>query len=255
VGSLALVRRRPRVAGALLALSVLVKIYPAVLIGYFTLRRRSVLWWCGIAGLSILAISVLEHGIAPYSNYLTKVVFGRDYPYFGEHNVSLFGMWGRMFMASDYGVAVANLPWLARLLTFGTGAGVLVVCIWASYNRANDSDLGEQLRFGLWLCAMMFLSPSNGFYTFVVMLLPLLTILRYLEEHDNVKIRNWLIVGTALLCWPPAWTDWQPWLYQTLHTGFGLLLLTPSIYGLLIYFCLLAWLSRQRQVSVSYSDY
>jgi hypothetical protein len=126
---------------------------------------------------------------------------------------------------------------------------VLAVCVWAS--RAAAGALGEQLRFGVWLCGMMLLSPSNGAYTFVVLLMPLLAVLRYLELNNDRRIRAWLIVGTALVCWPPAWTDWNPWLYNTLHVRFGLLLLTPAIYGLVIYVGLLAYLVRSERAACS----
>lgn len=151
----------------------------------------------------IVALSLLLHGAGPYINYLNKVVLGRDYPYFGEHNISLFGFWGRLLIANDYGVALMHAPWLARMLIGASGLAVLAVCVWAS--RAAAGALGEQLRFGVWLCGMMLLSPSNGAYTFVVLLMPLLAVLRYLELNNDRHIRAWLIVGTALVCWPPAW--------------------------------------------------
>ncbi len=249
IGSFALARRRSWLAGTLLALAALIKIYPAALAGYFALRRRGVLGRGVAAGLVIVALSLLLHGAGPYINYLNKVVLGRDYPYFGEHNISLFGFWGRLLIANDYGVALMHAPWLARMLIGASGLAVLAVCVWAS--RAAAGALGEQLRFGVWLCGMMLLSPSNGAYTFVVLLMPLLAVLRYLELNNDRRIRAWLIVGTALVCWPPAWTDWNPWLYNTLHVRFGLLLLTPAIYGLVIYVGLLAYLVRNERAACS----
>ena len=245
LGALALARRRPWASAALLALAALVKIYPAALSGYFLLRRRGVLARALVAGALLVALSLLVHGPAPYSNYLSKVVLGRDYPYFGEHNISLYGFWGRLLTASDYGVPIADVPWLARLLTLGCAAAALALCAWAS--RGPTTALAEQLRFGAWLCAMMLISPSNGAYTFVVLLLPLLGAARALELRPDRRARAWLVVGAALVCWPPAWTDWQPWLYNRLHIGFGLLLLTPAFYGLLLCTGLLAWLARREQ--------
>lgn len=252
IGSFALACRRPWVPGLLLACAVLVKIYPVILGGYFLLRRRAVLWWAMAAGLAIVAAELLLHGIAPYSDYLSKVVRGRDYPFFGEHNISLYGFWGRLLTASDYGVALMHAPGLARALVLACAAAALAICVWISLGPIGA--LGEQLRFGAWLAAMMLLSPTNGSYTFVVMLLPLLAVLRHIELTGDRHVRAWLVVGAALLCWPPAWSDWQPGLYTTLHTGWGLLLLTPSFYGLLICFGLLARLARYHsQISTSSS--
>lgn len=252
IGSFALARRRPWLAGLLLACATLVKIYPLLLGGYFLLRQRAALWRSAAAGLAIVAASLLLHGPAPYADYLSKVVRGRDYPFFGEHNISLYGFWGRLLTTSDYGVALANAPGLARALVALSAALALGLCIWAS--RGPAGELAEQLRFGAWLALMMLLSPTNGSYTFVVMLLPLLAALRQIELTNDRRARAWLVLGAALLCWPPAWTDWQPQLYNALHTGWGLLLLTPALYGLLICFVLLARLARyQRQSSTSSS--
>lgn len=242
LGSFLLARRRAHLSGLLLALSCLIKVFPATLALYFLLRRRMALLWAVISGIAIGGISLLVHGFAPYANYLAKVVFGRDYPYFGEHNVSLFGFWGRLLTPNDYGVALANAPLLARALVIGCGLLVLATCVWASLGR--ESALGEPLRFGAWLGAMMLVSPSNGTYTFVVLLLPLLVMLRVFELTNNRRVLLWLCACAALLCWPPAWTDWQPWLYNRLHTGWGLLFLTPSFYGLLLSTGLWAWLAH-----------
>lgn len=242
LGSFLLAKRRAHLSGLLLALSCLIKVFPAVLSLYFLLRRRMALLWGVVAGVAIIGVSLLVHGAAPYSNYLAKVVFGRDYPYFGEHNVSLFGFWGRIFTPNDYGVALANAPLLARTLVLACGLLVLAACVWASLGR--ESELAEPLRFGAWLGAMMLVSPSNGTYTFVVLLLPLLAVLRVFELTSERRVLLWLCLCACLLCWPPAWTDWQPWLYNRLHTGWGLLFLTPSFYGVLLTTGLCAWLAR-----------
>src|SRR5687767_9622824 len=42
----------------------------------------------------------------------------------------------------------------------------------------------------------------------------------------------------------PTWADAQPWLYQRLHTGWGLLLLAPAFYGLTISFAVAVIVAR-----------
>lgn len=251
-GCFALGRRRPWLAGLLLAFAALVKVYPALLGGYFLLRRRTVLAGALASGLAIVAISLALHGTDPYLGYVERVVFGFSYPYYAEHNVSLLSFWGRLLTPNDYGVALADAPWLARGLAFGCGAAVLAVCLWVS--RGPAGPLGEQLRFGAWLAATMLLAPTNGSYMLVGLLLPLLAVLRYVEITQDRQARAWLVVGAALLCWPPAWTGWQPQLYNALHTRWGLLLLTPALYGLALCFVLfarLAWYQRQTSTSSS----
>jgi hypothetical protein len=249
VGCLAL-ERRPYLAGLLLASASWIKLTPIVIGVRYALRRpRSVLWWTIIAGLALLALSLLAYGVAPYQYFFESIVFGREYPYAAEHNISFYGFWSRLLARSLYAVPLLDAPTLVRSLTILSSVATLGLCIWAT--RAPSDQLGNKLVFCLWLCAMQLLSPSNGYYSLVVLLLPLLVVLRYLEQRPDRGVRLWLILGTALVCIPPTWSDWQPALYTTVHTGWGLLVLTPSLYGLLIYTILLAQLAHRYQPTTS----
>jgi hypothetical protein len=245
VGCLAL-EGRPYAAGLLLATASWIKLTPAVIGLRYTLwRPRSVLWWTIGTGAALLIISLLAYGVDPYASFINSIVFGREYPYAAEHNISLYGFWNRLLSDSLYAVPLLDSPALARALTVLTSLALLGLCVWAT-DETTDR-LGNQLRFCLWLCTMMVVSPSNGYYTLVALLLPLLAVLRYLELRPDRAVRRWLIVGTALACIPPTWSDGQPALYNTVHIGWGLLALTPSLYGLLIYTILLAVLLRRER--------
>jgi hypothetical protein len=244
VACLALERRQAGIAGLLLALASLIKLYPAFLGIYYGLRRpRRVLGWCIIAGILILGLSVVAYGIAPYSTYLQRLRAGSYYPYGAEFNISLFGLWSRLFVPNHFGIQVANLPLLATILTALTGLGVIGLCLWTGAAAANA--LEAQLQHGVWICGMMLLSPLNGLYNLVLLLLPLLAILRYLEQHPDRSVRNWLVLATALVCVRPLWSEWSPTLDNFVHIGWGLLLLSPPLYGLLIYLALLTLLVRR----------
>jgi hypothetical protein len=249
IGCLAL-EHRPYLAGLLLAAASWIKLTPIVIGMRYALRRpRGVLWWTIITGLALLALSLLAYGVAPFQHFFESVVFGREYPYAAEHNISFYGFWSRLLAHSLYAVPLIDAPMLARTAIILSSLATLGLCVWAT--RAPSDQLGNQIVFCLWLCAMQLLSPSNGYYSLVALLLPLLVVLRYLEQRPDRRARLWLIVGTALACIPPTWSDWQPTLYNFVHTGWGLLLLTPSLYGLLIYTFLLAWLARSYRPSYS----
>jgi hypothetical protein len=244
VASLALARRNPGVGGFLLALASLIKLYPAFIGLYYALRRpRSPLWWGICVGALILALSVLLYGLTPYISYLQRLRAGSYHPYAAEFNTSFYGLWARLLVPSHFGVALADLPLLASLLTGLSGLGALWLCWRAGAN--GSEDLEAQLQSSAWLCAMMLLSPLNGIYNLVLLLLPLLAILRYLEQHPDRAVRNWLVIATALVCIPPLWSDWSSALSNSVHIGWGLLLLTPPFYGLLIYLLLAAALARR----------
>jgi len=69
---------------------------------------------------------------------------------------------------------------------------------------------------------MLLLSPINGYYNLVLLLLPLLAALGHLECYPDRRALRWLILATALVCIPPGWTHVHPAIYDTLHRGMGL---------------------------------
>jgi hypothetical protein len=138
---------------------------------------------------------------------------------------------------------LVNAPLLAQGLTILSSLLVLGVCL--AVRRRSGDDEHRLLEYSLWLCAMLILSPINGSYNLLLLLLPLLVILGRLERTPDRRMRNWLIVGTALACWPPAWSDGLPTVYNAVHIGWGTLILTPAFYGLVVYIGLLAWLTMR----------
>jgi hypothetical protein len=250
-GCFALARSRAPLAGLLLALASLTRLNPALLGVYYMLRRpRRVAWWSIVMGVALLALSVVFYGTAHYESYFQTIVqrnINREgaYPYAAAHNISLFGFWSRMFTVSHHTIPLADLPTLAHALTLLMSLAVLVLCFVVGRRDADDGR--DLLGYGVWVCAMMLLLPTNGYYNLVIMVLPLLAMVRVLEERPDRRLRAWLVVAVALLCIPPGWSHAIPWLYEAVRTGWGVVALTPSLYGLLICTALLALFARRQQ--------
>lgn len=243
VGSFALAMRRGRLAGFLLAIAGMIKLYPAFF-GLFYLRcgARRVAWWALGSAILLTGADLLLRGPAPYLLYLHKVLLGGFYPYAAEFNISLVGFWQRLFVSSRFAVAVLNEPGLAWGLAAGCSLAVLAGCWWVGGRTAQHNR--TLLQFCVYLCGMLLISPVNGLYNLVALLLPILAIIRVLEVRPNPKLRVWLVITAALACVPAGWSIGTP-LYDLVHTGWGLLALTPALYGLLLMFGLLVWLTRQ----------
>lgn len=244
VGSVALAERRPAASGLLLALATLTRIFPAILgLPLLIWGRARALIWCAAWGIAAVGVSLAAYGVGPYLSFLQV---SRDppeaYPFQAEHNISFYGWFGRMLMPGPYTAApLADLPWLVMPLTALCSAAVLGVCLWRG--RAPDLPGPGPLSLGLWLCGTMLISLTNGTYTLVLLLVPLLAAARRLELAPDRRALLALALCTALVAVPPGWTALWPALYQFAHTGWGLLLLTPALYGLLGYVALLAWLA------------
>jgi hypothetical protein len=244
--SLAL-RQRSALVGTLVALASWIKITPALMSGYYLLRRSVVFWWITGMGLILFAVTLVFYGIEPYISFVTQVVYGwNDYPYAAEHNISLNGFWLRLLTATKFSEPVANAPGLARALTLGFSIAVLVLCPWMSRGATDQQD--ERLRWSLWLCASLLLSPANGYYNLVILVLPLLLMVGKLEARPDRKLTIWLGVATLLICIAPTWTDSVPILYTALHTRW--VLLTPSLYGLIIYMIVLVHMIRRPRSTI-----
>jgi hypothetical protein len=251
VASFALSRRNTPLAGLLLSLISLIRLNPALLGFYYLVRRHfKMVAWCAIMALVLVGLSLLAYGVTPYLSYFDAIQ-RNVYPYAADHNISLFGFWSRLLSTSRYAVPLMHAPLLAIVLTACTSLGVFSVCAWFSRGAADDT--GELLMFSLWLCGMMLLWPTNGFYNLLILLLPFLASLHHLEEYPDRRVRLWLVVATALVCIPPRWTHMHPVLYTTAHTGWGLLFLTPALYGVGMYMGILAWLVRWRQANVTHT--
>jgi hypothetical protein len=248
VGAGLLARRRPWLAGLLLTLASIIKLYPALLGVYFLLRGpRRVAWWSLAWVIALVALFLPIYGFQHYRTFAEVVILSSNHPYTAEFNLSLNAFWYRIFTPSPYAVPLLDAPLLARGLTILSSLVVLCVCLLA--RRRGDDDESRLLEYSLWLCAMLILSPINGSYNLLLLLLPLLVILGRLERAPDRRTRNWLIAGAALACWPPAWSDGLPAVYNAVHVGWGTLALTPAFYGLVIWVGLLAWLIRSTTVS------
>lgn len=249
VASFALAVPRPVGAGATLALAAAIKLYPALPGLFFLLRGpQRVVWWAALCGAGLLALPLLFHGLRPYQSYVETVLLGNFYPYAAPFNVSLTGLWQRLLTPVGRFVPLAVSPDLASLLNLISAGVVLALCVWAT--RA-PGELGRLLAYSMWLCAMLLLSPVNGYYNLVAVLLPLLVIVRALARYPSHGLSAATILATALICVAPGWAlSWATAL-PALDRGWGLLLRVPSLWGLCGYLAILALLVRRHGADAS----
>lgn len=239
-------RRKPALVGSLLAVAGLIKLYPLFLAGFYAVeRRRSLVWWTAVGGAIGLIGSIAWHGLTPFRTYIDRVLLSGYYPYEAQFNISLLGFWRRLLHTSAYTAPIAHAPTIALALTAVSALTVVAVCVAVSLRRADNET--ATLRWSVWLCGMLLLSPINGYYNLVLLILPLLAAIRALEDRPDRRITTWLVLATLLICVPPTWSNLSPALISATHRGWGILLLTPSIYGLAIMFGVLALLSRRSQ--------
>jgi hypothetical protein len=141
-----------------------------------------------------------------------------------------------------FAAAPLHMPGLAWGLAGFTSLVVLLGCL-GSGGQA-EHGLSLVLRFCVYLCGMLLIAPVNGYYNLIALLLPILAVLRVLELRPDRTIRAVLVFAGALICIPAGWSAGTP-LYNVVHTGWGILLLSPALYGVVVLFGLLVVLARQ----------
>jgi hypothetical protein len=244
ISTVGFTRRNEWIGGLSLAGATLIRLFPAYLALSLIHRRswRVLIWltlWCFI----IIIISIAAYGVNPFVSYVYRSLLSGDYPTAAAHNISFLGFWQRLLTTTPFSVPVTNQPALALIATLVSSTLVVTMCL--LQHRSPHTEIGEQIQYSTWLCGLLLISPTNGYYSLVLLLLPSLLVLRYLELNPDRGIRNWLVFATALIWIPPTWSDWNPALYQFVHVRWGVLFLTPSLYGLIIYFGLLVVLARR----------
>jgi hypothetical protein len=234
----ALRRDRDVLAGLLLALAVLLKLFPGLLI---------VVWWCwGRRRAALIAAAgVLLFTLATWGqtlNYYERFVASGFYPVAAAFNVSLHGFSSRLFQSSDYAIPVTESLLLFRglLLVLHIMLGILLVCWWR-----RRPTLEQAQAVGLSL--MLLVQPVAGYYHLNLLLLA--AVLLPAPAPAGHPWKNALLLAAFLLSALPIdyglpdFTDErarQLWLF--LHTGWGTLLQSAQFYGLVLFFLVsLAW--------------
>jgi hypothetical protein len=239
----AVLARRQGLAGGLVAIGADLKSFPALLGGYLLLRRQ---WRAALAalgaGLALLLVSLLTLGWAAHWTYLTGVIPAQRRWFGMPLNVSLTGLFTRLFSDSGFGTPVVNAPVLAQAAIVLTSTALLAASAYAVW-RARADRGGEAAAFGLAIVAMLLLSPINGQYNLVIALVPLAIAAAAVQRAWPRHLR-WLLLIALLLSLPVEPCDLAPlrdvcvgpaglasglpW-----RAGWGTLLITGPFWGLL----------------------
>jgi hypothetical protein len=159
-------RGRPAAAGLSLAIGTLLKLYPGALAVYFLLRKRwSVLWWT----MGFFVVGVVASGIDKW----LKMPLSREY----DLSLVTHNSTNSIALLPNVCTWCASLakggapPWIAVIaITLILDIGVVTVLCWATSRAGNDS-VSDGLVFGLWLIAMVLISPL-AFWSELVLLFP-----------------------------------------------------------------------------------
>jgi hypothetical protein len=146
---------RPAMAGLSLAAGVLLKLYPGALAFYFLIRKRwAELWWTSL----FFFAGVFASGIDNWRKFLLSGIGHTLKPITHEYAIHASLLPSVYTMLS----ALANRgtpSWTAVIaITSILDLMVIAALVWATL-RAESDSVSDGIVFGLWLTAMLLLSP------------------------------------------------------------------------------------------------
>ncbi len=133
-------RRRPWLAGTLLTLAALIKVYPAVLWLFFLLWRPRAARQMALVAVVLGILSIVLCGPAIHIEWIGALMGGEPYPTKAQHNDSLVGFWLRLLTANPFVKPLADVPWLAYSLLGLSSLAVIGACAWLYRNRHDKSS-------------------------------------------------------------------------------------------------------------------
>jgi hypothetical protein len=230
-------------AGFLVALGTLFKIYPVVLLAFFVIKRR----WYAIAGFALgmlvcngLALAVM--GVEMHRVYLAQVVPNIGGTTSWVENQTISGVVARL-LDSPREADIFTDPALRLLGTGLSGLVVLFACALALRPARSDSTLFA-LQYGLFLLLMVLTVPAAWMHYETLLFVPFAALLLHLRDRPVPLPRAALLaLAFALIAYGNQWSFYDGTIMGALTiTGvsykfYGMLLLG----GLLSYELLLGW--------------
>lgn len=180
---------RPFLAGSAVALAAMVKVFPAVFLLYFLVRRQ---WWATVGFLMTVLVGASlvtwAAGTGQIREYLERVGPECEVRYgSSNYNLSLNGIYRRL--ASDSLDPTTRKA--GSMAVAGLGLGL--AALWLS--RFPATRVGEDRAYALMVMAMLLCSPITWQHSLVVLILPLAVL-----WSQNLDWRSrWWCLGNLVL--------------------------------------------------------
>ncbi|GEM_PF-1548233 len=172
-------RGRSGWAGAALGVAAAVRLFPALAVVYFFIRRdwravgASVAVFVGMEALATPLVGGIP-GVIAYATRESPAATAEWIAH--EHNVSLWGFTHQLLIGQRDLNPVVYAPWLASPLTYALLAVLLGALAWQTYRNRRLPFTQDQSTFLAYLPAMLLASPLTWQHYFVILLLPLLVL-------------------------------------------------------------------------------
>lgn len=217
-------RGRPALAGALLATATAIKLFPGFLFLYFLLKGK---WRALVAGTItfalLTALTALVFGPQTFVSYVTDSLpeLSKYRAYWG--NMSLHGFWLRLFDGTaTHSTPLVTSESLARAAWFLSIAGVIAGLGWLT--RSSRRRETDDLVFGLYLLAMLLVSPVTWDHYLILLAQPIALVASRLTQANALRGGFRFVLG---LLWVNPFFFWAIFLGANL-TNWSTLVASPK---------------------------
>lgn len=235
-------KRTEWAAGALLAFSMMLKLYPGLLAVYLLCQRR----WRALGGfvgasLVLLLVSGMTVGWGTLWRYAGEILTVQTAAVPWPENQSLDGLLSRLIIpaADTAWYTTVPFPTWARLTLYAAAAVLFGVTLWLLWLRPQPTARGFRLGYAAAMPLIVLLWPTAWIHYGTLLLLPfaLLAI-----EQLEPEYRSWaLIAGLFASYLLVAVGNEYTVLIPGLQEGWPRLLQSYKMFGALILWILLLW--------------
>ncbi len=220
---------RQALAGAVLGLAGLLKVFPLALIGYLILRRKSkAIVYTGLSLVLGLLVTLALVGVDRSLHFVHVVPFLTSPYWFARFDdVAIGAMVSRLLGADP---ADAGLEFARRAAVAIAELAIIALTVRATLKSAEQPDNSDDHVIALWVVAAILLSPIVWVHYLVLLLIPFAVLVRY-RLHSGASrrarqlgIRSYMIAELlmAIYLWFGTLADWTQHLpYWTLYLSTG----------------------------------
>lgn len=241
---------RSNVAGVLLGVATVFKLFPGFLFMYFALRREWRIVAVGLGtAIALTALTALVLGPDTYRFYVSEVLPGNERSQSGWKNASLSGLWKKLLdpaTAEEHIELVVRSP--AAVQALRVLSGLALVALLALAIRRARTLRDHDLTYSLAIVAMLLLSPIAWDHYFVMLFLPLALVVLH-QPPSRLSQTFFLVLMAALWVDPELWfasfiaggREGTAWPWQTLTA------LSFQCYALVGLFAFTLWCGYRRE--------
>lgn len=182
------------VAGALLMVATLLKVYPVVLLAFYVWRgNRGVFLGAAITGLTMTAMAVALVGIQPHIDYflffLPRLVMNPPIadPLANSSITAVVGRW------------LAFLGPAGRIAGLTLAFGILGVTFWA-VRRRRAGEFARSVDFSLLLSAVLLSSSISYDAYLLVLIVPFLIVTQAATTPPALRTKLFIILFSTIFC-------------------------------------------------------